>query len=158
MSERPWPFLALVSAGIACWLERQGTARIEYLNAENRALRARLGGRRILLTDAERRTLGSLAKEVGRKSLSNLGPIVIPATLLRWHRELVAKKCAGHEPRAAIRGYRPRPAPGEGLPLKPTCTAPWPAKSGPPPAGPHADLYRDSDRSPCRETSHTTSH
>jgi putative transposase len=92
MSVRPWSFLALVSAGIACWLERQGTARIEYLKAENRALRARLGGRRILFTDAERRTLGSLAKEVGRKSLGSLDPIVTPATLLRWHRELVAKK------------------------------------------------------------------
>jgi putative transposase len=92
MSVRRWSFLALVSAGIACWLERQATARIEYLKAENRALRARLGGRRIVFTDAERRTLGSLAKEVGRKALSSLDPIVPPATLLRWHRELVAEK------------------------------------------------------------------
>jgi putative transposase len=82
----------LLSAGIACWLERQAAARIEYLKAENRALRARLGNRRIVFTDAERRTLGSLAKEVGRKALSSLDPIVTPATLLRWHRELVAEK------------------------------------------------------------------
>src|ERR1700722_20086197 len=92
MFVRPGSFLALVSAGIACWLERQAAARIEYLKAENHALRARLGKRRIVFTDAERRTLASLAKEVGRKALSNLDPIVTPATPLRWHRELVAKK------------------------------------------------------------------
>src|SRR5580658_5734519 len=46
----------------------------------------------MIFTDAERRTLAKLAKEVGRKALSNLDPIVTPATLLRWHRELVAKK------------------------------------------------------------------
>jgi len=41
---------------------------------------------------AERRTLGALAKEVGIKALRELDPIVSPATLLRWHRELVAQK------------------------------------------------------------------
>ena len=46
----------------------------------------------MIFTDAERRTLAKLAKEVGRKALSNLDPIVTPSTLLRWHRELVAKK------------------------------------------------------------------
>jgi putative transposase len=92
MFVRPGSFLALVSAGIACWLERQAAARIEYLKAENRALRIRLGRHRMIFTDAERRTLAKLAKEVGRKALSNLDPIVTPATLLRWHRELVAKK------------------------------------------------------------------
>src|SRR5579862_1745011 len=92
MFVRPGSFLALVSAGIACWLERQAAARIEYLKAENRALRIRLGRRRMIFTDAERRTLAKLAKEVGRKALSNLDPIVTPATLLRWHRELVATK------------------------------------------------------------------
>lgn len=92
MRRRSGSFLALLSAGIACWLERQAATRIDYLKAENRALRARLGGRRIIFTDAERRTLATLAKEVGRKALSNLDPIVTPATLLRWHRELVAKK------------------------------------------------------------------
>src|SRR5579859_7722773 len=47
---RPGSFLALVSAGIACWLERQAAARIEYLKAENRALRIRLGRRRMIFT------------------------------------------------------------------------------------------------------------
>ena len=54
---------------MACWLERQSALQIEYLKAENRALRSRLGPKRILFTDAERRTLGTLAKEIGTKAL-----------------------------------------------------------------------------------------
>ena len=59
-------FIALLSGSIAAWLERQTAARIEYLKAENRALRSRLAGRRIIFTDAERRTLATLAKGLGR--------------------------------------------------------------------------------------------
>ena len=43
--------LILVFSG---WLQRQQAERIEYLKAENRILRQKLGGRRILFTDAER--------------------------------------------------------------------------------------------------------
>ena len=85
-------FIALLSGSIAAWMERQAAARIEYLKAENRPLRTRLGGRRIVYTNAERRTLGALAVKLGRKALRELDPIVTPATLLRWHRELVARK------------------------------------------------------------------
>ena len=66
----------------------------EYLIAENRLLRERLGGRRIIFTDAERRNLAEKAKAVGRKTLRELGTIVTPETFLRWHRELVAWKWA----------------------------------------------------------------
>src|ERR1700722_12193137 len=89
MFVRPGSFIALVSAGIACGLERQAAARIEYLKAENRALRVRLGRRRMIFTDAERRTLAKLAKEVGRKALSSLDPIVTPAMLERSLREYI---------------------------------------------------------------------
>ena len=92
MSWKRPSLLALFIASMACWLERQAASQIEYLKAENRALRSRLGRRRILFSNAERRTLGSLAKEVGRKALRDLDSIVCPATLLRWHREFVARK------------------------------------------------------------------
>ena len=77
---------------VAGWLHRQQAAVIEYLKAENRLLRGRLGGRCIIFTDAERRQLAEKARAVGRKGLRELGTIVTPDTLLRWHRELVAKK------------------------------------------------------------------
>jgi hypothetical protein len=82
MSWRPPNVLVLLIASVACWLERQAASQIEYLKAENRALRSKFGRRRILFSDAERRTLGKLAKEVGRKALRELDPIVSPATLL----------------------------------------------------------------------------
>jgi putative transposase len=82
-------FLLMVVAG---WLQRQQAATIDYLKAENRMLRARLGRRRIVFTDAERRQLAEKAKALGRKALHELGTIVTPETLLRWHRELVARK------------------------------------------------------------------
>jgi hypothetical protein len=98
-------FLLMVIAG---WLHRQQAAVIEYLIAENRLLRERLGGRRIIFTDAERRTLAEKARAVGRKTLRELGTIVTPETLLRWHRELVARKWTFIERR------RPGPTPDGG--------------------------------------------
>ncbi len=92
MSWSPGNFVALLVASMGCWLERQAEARIEYLKAENRLLRLRLGRRRILFSDAERRTLATLAKEVGTKALRDLDALVSPATLLRWHRDLIARK------------------------------------------------------------------
>src|SRR5216683_2638648 len=85
-------FLLIVVAG---WLHRQQAAVIEYVSAENRVLRERLGGRRIIFTDAERRALAEKARAVGRKTLRELGTIVTPETLLRWHRELVARRTGG---------------------------------------------------------------
>src|ERR1022692_1412531 len=92
MSWKPRTFLALLVASMGCWLERQAAAQIEYLKAENRLLRARLGRRRLVFTDSERRTLAALAKEIGSKVLRDLDPLVSPATLLRWHRDLIARK------------------------------------------------------------------
>ena len=82
-------FLLMLVAG---WLQRQQTAMIDYLKAENRVFRARLGGRRVIFSDAERRQLAEKARVLGRKALRELGTIVAPETLLRWHRELVARK------------------------------------------------------------------
>ena len=75
MSLKPGTLLALLAGSMACWLERSAAAQIEYLKAENRALRTRLGRRRILFTNAERRTLAALAKEVGRRSAHGLCPL-----------------------------------------------------------------------------------
>jgi hypothetical protein len=43
-------------------------------------------------TDADRALLARKAQAVGRKALLELGTIVTPDTLLRWHRQLIARK------------------------------------------------------------------
>src|SRR5262249_47271153 len=88
----PVQFLLYLLIG---WVTRQQREVIEYLKAENLALREKLGGKRILFTDAQRRRLARKAKPLGRARLGELSPIVTPDTLLRWYRELVAQKYDG---------------------------------------------------------------
>src|SRR5882762_11617409 len=88
----PIQFLLFLLIG---WVSRQQQEAIEYLKAENLALRKQLGGRRLQFTDAQRRRLARKAKPLGRKRLRELSPIVTPDTLLRWYRELVAQKYDG---------------------------------------------------------------
>jgi len=87
-------FLLLVHM-FAGWVSRNQQSVIEYLQAENRALREQLGPRRIRWTDEQRRRLAEKAKAVGGDALKPLGSIVTPATLLRWYRRLVAAKYDG---------------------------------------------------------------
>ena len=86
------PLVQFLIVAFAAWLARQQEGFIEYLKAENRMLKARLGRRRIIFSDAERRLLARHAKAVGRKKLFELDPIVSPDTLLRWLRQLIAMK------------------------------------------------------------------
>jgi putative transposase len=82
-------FLLMMFAG---WVNRQQLIVIDYLKAENGMLRERLKGRRLRFTDAQRALLARKAQAVGRKALLELGTIVTPETLLRWHRELISRK------------------------------------------------------------------
>jgi putative transposase len=79
-------------AALAGWLNRQQHEVSTYLIAENRILRGQLRGRRLRLTDDERRRLAVPARRLGRQMLSEIATIVTPDTLLRWHRQLVARK------------------------------------------------------------------
>ena len=74
------------------WLERREREALAYLIEENRLLRRQLGGRRLRLTDDDRRRLAARAVRVGRRALREIATIVTPDTLLRWHRQLVARK------------------------------------------------------------------
>src|SRR5262245_26628565 len=85
----PWQLLLLILAG---WINRQQQDAIEYLLSENRVLREKLGKKRILLSDDQRSRLAIKGKILGRKLLEQLAGIVTPDTILRWHRELVARK------------------------------------------------------------------
>ena len=85
----PWQQLLLILAGC---INHQEQDAIEYLRAENRVLRGKLGKKRILLNDDQRRLLAVKGKILGRKMLEQIATIVTPDTILRWHRELVTAK------------------------------------------------------------------
>ena len=96
---RPWLLLLLILAG---WINRDQQDAIEYLLTENQVLREKLGKRRILLNDDQRRRLAVKGKVLGRKSLGKLAKIVRPDTLLRWHRELIARKWDHSDKRQSV--------------------------------------------------------
>ena len=72
---------------LAAWLVRQQEGFIEYLKAENRMLKARLGRRPIVFTDAERRRLARHAKTLSPEAryLRFMGTVreLTPAMLAR---------------------------------------------------------------------------
>lgn len=86
---KPWQLLLVFLAG---WMNRQQQQVIEYLRTENSVLKEKLGKRRILLNDNQRRRLAIRGKALGRKLLEQFGTLFTPDTILRWHRTLVAKK------------------------------------------------------------------
>jgi hypothetical protein len=82
----------LLTVMLAGWITRDQRKVIEYLLAENRVYRERLGRTRLCLTDDQRRLLAVKGKVLGRKLLADVASIVTPDTILRWHRRLIAKK------------------------------------------------------------------
>ena len=92
----PLKFLLLMWAG---WVTSAQQNAIDYLKEENRILREQVGNKRQRLTNSQRRRLPEKAKVVGRKALRDLACIFTPDTLLRWHRELIAKRYDGSEQR-----------------------------------------------------------
>ena len=85
------------------WLDRQERDALRYLLEENRVLRRQLRGRRLQLTDDDRRRLAVRAYRLGRGRLQEIATVVTPDTLLRWHRQLIARKWT-HARRCPSRG------------------------------------------------------
>jgi transposase len=102
-SAAPLQFLILL---VASWIGRRQGEAIEYLRAENRVLRARLGHKRLRFGDGERRLLAQKGKPLGRKLLAEMASLATPETILRWYREQVAAKYDG----SRTRGGPGRPA------------------------------------------------
>ena len=84
--------LQMVLCVLTGWLDRREREAITYLIEENRLLRRQLGTRRLRLTDDDRRRLAARAYRVGRAALREIATIATPDTLLRWHRQLIARK------------------------------------------------------------------
>jgi hypothetical protein len=84
--------LHVLLAMVGGWSQRHRQQVATYSQAENRALKAQLGGRRLRLTDTDRHRLAALAHPLGRTRLQEVATVATPDTLLRWYRRLVAGK------------------------------------------------------------------
>ena len=86
--------LQLLLATFAGWVGRHQRQVIAYLVEENRVLKEQLefSGKRLHLTDDQRRRLAARGKPLGRKVLGKIATIVTPDTILAWHRRLIPAK------------------------------------------------------------------
>ena len=75
--------MAIILTMLAGWVNRQQQELINYLMTENRVLKEKLGRKRILLTDEQRRCLAVKGKVLGRKRLMEVGTLFTPDTILR---------------------------------------------------------------------------
>jgi len=96
---------ARILAYVTGTVDQELLARIEYLAAENRILKAQLKGR-LKLSDAERATLAEIGHRLGRKVLAEVATVARPETILAWYRKLIARKFDGSKARR--RPGRPR--------------------------------------------------
>jgi hypothetical protein len=110
----------LCVSAVAGWINRGQQRVIEYLVEENQVLRDELGGRRLRLTDKQRRRLAVRARALGRRAPMEVACIVTPDTLLRWYKCLVAKKYGGSRRRRPGRSVV-RENPCRASPTAPRC-------------------------------------
>ena len=82
--------LQMLLVALVGWLDREQRDVIAFLREEHRVLKAQLG-RRLRLDDDQRRRLAVLGQRLGRGLLREFATLVTPDTILRWHRELVAR-------------------------------------------------------------------
>ena len=68
----------IVVTALAGWVNRHQLEVIDYLREENRVLKEQLGGRRVRLTDAQRRRLAGRGHPLGRSVLAQVVTIVTP--------------------------------------------------------------------------------
>jgi putative transposase len=75
--------LQFLAAWLAVWLGRVLQRQIDYLKEDDRALKEQLGDRKLRLTDAIRRRLAVLGKELGHKMQAEVATIATPEIILR---------------------------------------------------------------------------
>src|SRR5437667_259150 len=84
--------LRILLVALSGWVNRRQLEIIEYLREENRVLKDHLDGRRPRLTDTQLRRLAATGQRLGRQVLCDVATLVTPDTILRWHRQLIARK------------------------------------------------------------------
>ena len=99
---QPWQLLFLAMAG---WVNRQQQDVIEYLITENQVLKEKLGKKRILLNDDQRRRLAVKGKILGRKLLLE---IATPRTAESWGGEVPESTCPQRPVTGDVCGYPAR--------------------------------------------------
>ena len=72
---------ARMLAYISGTVDQELLLRNEYLATDNRILRAQIKGR-LLLSDAEKKTLADIAYRLGRKALEDVANVAKPDTIL----------------------------------------------------------------------------
>ena len=107
---QPWQLFVLI---LASWVNREQQEVIEYLRTENQVLHEKLGKKRILLNDDQRRRrLAVKGKILGRKRLREVGTLFTPDTILRWlasridRQEMGLQRTPQEEGRAAAHSRR----------------------------------------------------
>ena len=93
-----WPRILAYITGT---VDQELLLRNEYLVAENRILRQQVKGR-LLLSDAEKRTLAEIGYRLGRKTLEDVANAAKPDTILGWYKKLVAQKFDGSKARRKV--------------------------------------------------------
>jgi transposase InsO family protein len=96
----------LLIAAVCGLVHREQADLIAFLHEENRVLKTRLSRQRLRFEDEERRRLGELGHRLERRLLAQVATLVPPDTILRWHRELVARKWTYGGSRPSRRGLQ----------------------------------------------------
>jgi hypothetical protein len=96
--------LQVLLVTLAGWVNRHQQHVIEYLVEENRVLKEQVKGRRLRLTDDQRRRLAAKGRRLGRRVLRQVATIVTPDTILRWHRQLMPGSGRSHRSGQAVQG------------------------------------------------------
>ena len=94
--------MRMLLLAIAGWVNEEQRAKIAFLEEQVRVYQE-VHGRRPRFNNDQRRRLAAKGKRLGRRVLRELVTIVTPDTILRWNRELVARKYDGSDKRRAGR-------------------------------------------------------
>ena len=97
--------LQMLLIAIAGWINQDKHLKLEFALEQVRVFRELTEGNRLRLNDDQRRRLAVKGKKLGLSGLRELVTLVTPETIMRWHRELIARKYDGSAKR---RPGRPR--------------------------------------------------